>query len=275
MSFAAVLAAGAFPVALEITPPQRDLPAVLVRRARLLGSAASAVNVIQRPGRQASLDASIALQAAGLAPAWHLVTRGRGRAEVARDLARARAAALPQVLCIRGDHHASDPPDGVSLRDAVAMAVEALPGALVGATLNQHVPDRAAVLRNLLPKLRAGARYVQTQPVFELDQLRAAAEAVKDAMPGTAVIAMAMPLLSAAAAEKIAARLGFGLPPAVAARLVGGPEGGWALFDDVLAALVAAPFVDGVAIMTFEVDPPAETGARVCQALRAAGVALP
>ncbi|MCC6382716.1 MAG: methylenetetrahydrofolate reductase [Dehalococcoidia bacterium] len=272
MSFAAVLAAGAFPVALEITPPQKVLPAVLLRRARLLGDAASAVNVIQRPGRQPSLEASIALQAAGVAPTWHLVTRGRSRGEIVSDLQRASAAGLSQVLCIRGDHHAADPPDVISLREAVALAAHALPGALLGATLNQYVADPAAVLRNLLPKLRAGARYVQTQPVFDLEQLRPLAEAVKNATPETAVVAMAMPLLSVDAAEKIAARLCIGAPPAVHG---GGAAGGWAAFDDVLASLVSAPFVDGVAIMTFELDPPAETGARICQALRAAGVSPP
>ncbi|MBE0612003.1 MAG: hypothetical protein IH609_21665, partial [Dehalococcoidia bacterium] len=56
--FAEKLDAGQFAVALEITPPQRDLPKVLLRRARLLGTAAQAINVIQRPGRQSSLDAS-------------------------------------------------------------------------------------------------------------------------------------------------------------------------------------------------------------------------
>ena len=47
------------------------------------------------------------------------------------------------------------------------MAREALPNALIGATLNQYGRDEAAVLRNLLPKLRAGASYVQTQPAFD------------------------------------------------------------------------------------------------------------
>ena len=62
VSFGALLDARRFPVALEITPPQTLLRGVLLRRAGLLGPAASAVNVIQRPGRLSSLDASIALR---------------------------------------------------------------------------------------------------------------------------------------------------------------------------------------------------------------------
>ena len=46
MSFGAALQAGTFPVALEITPPQRPLPGVLLRRARLLGESIGAINVI-------------------------------------------------------------------------------------------------------------------------------------------------------------------------------------------------------------------------------------
>jgi len=86
--FAAKLAAGAFPLALEITPPRKPLAEILLRRARGLGSRADAINVIQRPGRVPSVDASAELLEAGFEPVWHLVDRGRSRA----DLDGARAA---------------------------------------------------------------------------------------------------------------------------------------------------------------------------------------
>lgn len=43
--FARKLDAGEFAVALEITPPQRHMPRVLLRRAGLLGGAAQAINL--------------------------------------------------------------------------------------------------------------------------------------------------------------------------------------------------------------------------------------
>ncbi|MGH2601936.1 MAG: methylenetetrahydrofolate reductase, partial [Dehalococcoidia bacterium] len=76
MSFAARLRAGRFVVALEVTPPQRPRVGVLLRRAGLLGNGAGAINVIQRPDRWSSLEASLALGAAGRDPVWHLVNRG-------------------------------------------------------------------------------------------------------------------------------------------------------------------------------------------------------
>ena len=50
------------------------------------------------------------------------------------------------------------------------MVREASPELRVGVTLNQYA-GRERVLKNLLPKLAAGASFVQTQPVFGLDTL--------------------------------------------------------------------------------------------------------
>ena len=45
----------------------------------------------------------------------------------------------------------------------------------------------------------------------------------------------------------------------------------WDAFRATLEQLVAAPFVAGVAIMTFEGDAPPEAGERILAALRSAG----
>ncbi|MCK9520718.1 MAG: methylenetetrahydrofolate reductase [Dehalococcoidia bacterium] len=270
MSFPERLAAGTFPVALEITPPQAPLPRVLLRRARLLGDAACAINVIQRPNRQTSLEASIELIAAGLHPVWHLVTRGRGRDEIVADLKRAAAGGVRQLLVIRGDHRAADAPGAPTIRETVALAREHIPGAAIGATLNQYVADRAAVLRNLFPKLEAGASYVQTQPVFDLEALRPYGEALRERHPGTAIVAMAMPLLELDAADRIESRLKLALPTSLRSRIEAGPEEAWAAFDELIAALAKSDIVDGLAIMTFEMDPSPEAGTRIVEALRKA-----
>ncbi|MEO8539155.1 MAG: methylenetetrahydrofolate reductase [bacterium] len=272
MRFHERLQARRFAVALEITPPHKPLSKVLLRRARLLDEHIHAVNVIQRPGRQTSLEASLELLATGIEPAWHLVTRGRSRAEIAAELEHARAGGIRQVLCILGDHPADDSPETPSIRDVIAMAHAALPEAYIGATLNQYGRDEAAVLRNLLPKLRAGARYVQTQPAFDASAIERYAAAVRAEFPETRVVAMAMPLLSEEAASRIEERLGIHLPAALREVLATGDEGAaWAAFAATLRQLVASPAIDGVAIMTFEMDATPESGERICQALRDSG----
>lgn len=275
MSFARRLSDGDFPVALEITPPKHALPKVLLRRATLLGDAADAVNVIQRPGRQSSLDASIALRKAGLDPVWHMVTRGRSREAIAADLRIAADAGINQVLCIRGDHHGKDRPDTPTIREAVQMACAALPGALVGATLNQYVSDGEAVLRNLLPKLKAGATVVQTQPVFEPATLQPFVDRMKEADPSARVIAMVVPILSGAAADGLGRRLGIELPGRFCRSAESGPRAAWEVFAEALAACRQCGFVDGVAIMTTEMDPSPETGAQIVHGLRLAGIGVP
>ncbi len=263
MSFAERLAAGAFPVALEITPPQRSLPHVLLRRARLIGDYATAVNVIQRPARQSSLDASIELRQAGIEPAWHLVTRGRSRDELTTDVRRAHKGGIRQVLCIRGDHAGDDLPGAPTIRETIELVGALAPGALIGATVNQYLPDRAAVLRNLFPKLAAGAAYVQTQPIFALGALDSLAVAVKDRSPATAVVAMVMPLPTVAEAERIANRLSLSEVPSTV---------GWDAFDELIASLAASPLVDAMAIMTLDMDPPPEAAAEILDSLTRAGL---
>lgn len=271
MTFSSLLQSGGFPVALEITPPKTSRPPVLLRRASLIGRAASAINVIQRPGRQSSLDASIELLRAGHTPAWHLVTRGRPREDVEREVSRAAAAGIDLVLVLLGDHAVpADAPAGITIRDTIALVRERLPAALVGATANQYAHDQAALFRNLLPKLRAGATYVQGQPVFDVEAFHAMAERVKEQAPATRVIAMAMPLLHAEAADRVSSRLGFPIPEEVRSAVAAGRS--WDVFDDILAALRDDPAVDGVAVMTFETDPGPEIGDRIRQGLRQAGI---
>ena len=274
MRFHECLQTGRFAVALEITPPQKPLAKVLLRRAQLLDDLVQAINVIQRPGRQSSLDASLELLQAGIEPAWHLVTRGRSRNEVAAELERARAGGIRQVLCILGDHPADPADDPVTIREVIEMARDALPGALIGATLNQYGKDEAAVLKNLLPKLGAGAAYVQTQPAFDAVAIERYAGSIHDAFPDTRIIAMAMPILSLDAASKIEERLGIHLPASLREILASEDEdAAWAAFAATLRQLVASPAVDGVAIMTYEMDAGPETAARICEALRRAGAA--
>lgn len=257
-------------VTLEITPPRKRLDDVLLRRARLLGPAADAVNVIQRRDRLSSLDASILLRSSGLEPVCHVVNRGRTRAELASELASAAAAGVGAVLVLRGDHAIADDPDTPKLRELVAMARDALPaGAAVGVTANQYGP-RERVLANLAPKLRAGARFVQTNPVFDFEHFRVFADQIREIEPTVALLPMVMPLPSAATAERIHTRLGLPAPEGLIARIAsGGEPEAWRAFAETVAALVGEVRVAGLAVMTAEMDAPPASAERIAVALQA------
>lgn len=261
---------GSLRVALEITPPRRDRPAVLRRRAALLGSRPDAIHVIQRPDRLPSLDASLQLQREGRRAVWHCANRGRSQDAVRRDVERALEGGVRAVLCIRGESDDRDRSDTPKIREVVALLREADPELRIGVTWNQYAP-RERALRNLGAKLEAGAHFVQTQPVMAPDDVESLAATFRREWPEVPLLPMLMPLASRAEAERMGARLGIPVPDATLAALArGGAQSGWALFETTLRALRATEGVEGVALMTQRADPDRETVERIATALDAA-----
>lgn len=269
MALARLLASPDVFLALEITPPRGQKHDVLVRRAGLLGGAAAAINVIQRPDRQSSLEASRDLRAGGYDPVWHLVARGDDAHDLPAALERAASAGIEDVLCILGDRPGAP---AMKVRDLVAAVRSSLPRASVGATVNQYATGES-VVRNLLGKLDAGASFVETQPVFAVERLEPVVEESKRRYPGVGFVALAMPLDTPAAAARMEARLGFAIPHAYRARIAEGPDAAWEAFTENLVALKESGLVAGIAIMTPEMDPSLATRDRIRSAIAKAGLA--
>jgi hypothetical protein len=149
----------------------------------------------------------------------------------------------------------------------IALAGRALPGALLGATFNQYVAGQDSAFRNLAGKLEAGAVYVQTQPVFDLDAYEAAAIRIRKLAPEARIVPMVMPLVTMEAADRISARLGVAIPEWVRA-----PGDPWLVFEEILTWLRTSGLADAVAVMTYEMDPPPDAGAHITRSLRNAGI---
>lgn len=241
---------GNLEVSLEITPPVSPRPAVLLRRARALGSLPRRVNVIHRTNRWSSLDASITLRQAGLEAVWHVANRGRVASELERDIDRAKLAGLRRVLCVRGEYEECDRLETPKIREVVAMIRRGLPDAHIAVTLDHHQPG-GRVMQNLLPKLEAGANAVQTQVTFELDTLRPFAEKLKADRPGLVITPMLMPTLSVESTRRLAHRLSISFPSDLLAGLArDGPEAGWDHFARLVTAIDQSPLYDGFTVMT-------------------------
>ena len=269
MALKEMLAAEDVFVALEITPPKTPRPEVLLRRASLLAEITTTINVIQRPGRQSSLDASCELRAAGYEPVWHLVARGEDAHDLPAAIERATAAGVDDVLCILGDRPGEA---AMRVRDMVAAVWKGIPGACVGATMNQYAVTESA-MANLYGKIEAGATFVETQPAFGLERLAAVVEPARKRFPDTGFVAMAMPLVTPGAASRMEARLGFAIPESYREQIARGPEAAWRAFAENLGTLRASGLVSGIAIMTPEMDPGPTTAARIRDAVVAAGLA--
>lgn len=185
-----------FIVTVEISPPDSPDPASLLRRAALFDGLVDAINITDGAGancHMSSIAASAVLTAAGYTTVAQVSCRDRNRIALQGDVLGAAALGLRNVLCLtgddvgQGDHPQAKPVfdlDSVNLlhilqgmRDrgeyASGRRLERAPCLFLGATVNPFVPPFVERVANLQRKVDAGARFIQTQFCFDVEQLEA------------------------------------------------------------------------------------------------------
>lgn len=190
-SFERACRSGRFLVTAELSPPDSVEPQDLLRRAAHFRGLVDAVNVTDNAGancHMSSLAASALLVADGFTPVFQSACRDRNRIAAQADLVGAAALGVRNVLCISGDDVGSgDQPqarpvfdlDSVSLlgitsgmRDegtyASGRRLTSRPDFFLGATVNPFARTFEARTVNLMKKIDAGARFIQTQFCFDL-----------------------------------------------------------------------------------------------------------
>lgn len=156
----------------------------------------------------------------GVEPIIQMTCRDRNRLAIQSDLLGAAALGIKNVLCLTGDHQKfGDQPeargvfdlDSIQLIAAVKKMTEGfllsghrmktVPDFLIGAGANPFAEPFEARLLRLEKKIRVGARFIQTQPVFDLALFRRWMEKVRDRdlHRQTTIIAGVMPVKSAKA----------------------------------------------------------------------------
>ena len=183
-----VLASGTFAVTTEVTPPLAASPEPVVEAARTLRGCADACNVTDGPRalvRMSALAASVLLLREGLEPVLQVAARDRNRIAIQADLLGAHALGVRNVLFLRGD----EPSETVAtvyelsteqllqaahrLRSEGKLlggdALEMPPRFFLGATVNPLLAAPEDAVINLRGKVDAGADFLQTQAVFDLD----------------------------------------------------------------------------------------------------------
>ena len=189
-----------FVVTAEVVPPRSADATPLTRQARELVGYADAVNVTDNPtasARMSPLAGVAALSAAGIEPILQMTTRDRNRLAIAADLLGAWALGARNLLCLSGDPiTVGDDPDAAEVRDLSVLELVRLAanlrtehrlpsGAEVDPAPRYYVGVADSPLARgydagrLEAKLDAGARFVQTQIVFDVDALGEWADAVR------------------------------------------------------------------------------------------------
>jgi methylenetetrahydrofolate reductase (NADPH) len=185
----------------------------------------TAVNVADNPHGPvvSSLAGSVILRNAGVEPVYQIVTRDRNRIAIQSDLLGAACLGIRNVLCLSGHHQAlTASPDSSNVYDIdsiqLIVAVKQmrdqgilLDGTkiegdfpmLIGAVANPFMKPMELNMIRLIKKVEAGAEFIQTQAIFDVEGFKEWIEAAQKEgiTEKTAIIAGVLPFRSAVEAE--------------------------------------------------------------------------
>ena len=203
--------------------------------------------------------AAVALEQ-GLEPIVHVGCRDRNRLALQSDLLGGRLLGVRNVLCLRGDEiEVSDQPEARAVRDldVVDLIGLAADDFCVVAACDPGVEmsdDHAARLRT---KIAAGARLLETQPVFDPDGFARWLRELRDAGINVPVLVDVSVVTTPAEAELLDRIPYVAAPPDLPARLGRDPGAGIALAAELVAGLVELDGVAGCHLSLIGGDPAA------------------
>jgi 5,10-methylenetetrahydrofolate reductase len=267
------IAAGEFVVTAELGPPKSADAAVVRDKAKALVGSVHAANVTDNQtavARMTPLACSVFMLETGLEPVMQLVCRDRNRLALQSDLLGAWALGVRNIMILGGDPpHVGNHPDAKPVfdLDTVALMKAArdmrdartvvngeqikgeAPAYVIGGAESpfgdQSKGDRLAA------KVDAGANFVQTQPVFDVDAFAEWMGWIRDKglLERCAVIAGITPPKTLKMAETLARIPGMSIPDSVYSRLSAAGESGAreAGIEIAIEAIHAVREIDGVA----------------------------
>jgi methylenetetrahydrofolate reductase (NADH) len=224
---AELLENGEFVITAECLPPAGTGISLIEEAAKALVDKVSAVFVPDNPNGTVlcSLAASAELARIGLEPICHISTRDRNRIALQSDLLGASCLGIRNVLCLSGQHQTlGTSPESSNVYDIDSTQllacvrqmreegillngtkIEGEFSMLAGATANPLLRPLELNMFQLSKKISAGAAFIQTRPVFDLEAFGEWMKAVQAAgLPDkAAILAGVLPLGSAAEAEEL------------------------------------------------------------------------
>ena len=204
-----VLAAGHFAVTAELGPPMSGDAGVVRKKLEILRGQADAINITDCQTavvRLSSIASAAILVQAGVEPVMQMTTRDRNRIAIQADVLGAVALGIKNCLCIAGDHQSFGAAgklkghpgarnvydvDSIQLLDILKRMrdegvqeggdpVDVPPKLFIGAAWTpMGDPIDFRVLR-LAKKAAAGADFIQTQGIYDVEQFAASMKKVCD-----------------------------------------------------------------------------------------------
>ena len=188
-----VLESGGFAVTAECGPPKGADPDAIMKKAELLEGKVDAVNVTDNQTaivRMSSLATCSLLLKAGIDPVFQMVVRDRNRIALQSDILGAAAIGINNVLCLSGDHQSfGNQPQAMGVFDLDSVQflnvvknmrdngkilggdeLTKSPDMFIGAAANPFADPLEFRVVRLAKKIAAGADFIQTQCVYNLDK---------------------------------------------------------------------------------------------------------
>jgi methylenetetrahydrofolate reductase (NADPH) len=205
----------------EIGPPQSCDGDVIRNKSRHFKGFVDAVNITDNQkavARLSSIASAKILLEEGIEPIIQMTCRDRNRLAMQSDLMGAAALGIQNVLCLTGDHQKfGDNPEAKGVFDLDSIQLIATVASmnagvllsgyemkkatafLIGAAANPFAQPFEMRLIRLQKKVQAGAHFIQTQPVFDLEIFARWMERIVDMglHEKTAILAGVLPVKSA------------------------------------------------------------------------------
>jgi len=278
-----VLENGQFAVTAECGPPKGSDAESVLKKAEFLKDKVDAVNVTDNQTaivRMSSLAACSLLKTGGFDPVLQMVVRDRNRIALQSDILGASALGIRNVLCLSGDHQIfGNQPQAMGVFDLDSIqfvqtvktmrdngtilggdVLNMSPDLFIGAAANPFAdPFEFRVVR-LSKKIRAGADFIQTQCIYNLERFEKWIHMARDMglTERTSIIGGVTPLKSTGMANYMKNKVsGMDIPDKLIKRMKGVSkdkqrEEGIRISVETIERLKEIPGVKGVHIMAIE-----------------------
>ncbi len=189
-----VLTAGKFGVTAELGPPQNANPEAIKKKAQHCLGNVEGANITDNQTaivRMSSIAAAAIAISCGVEPVVQMVCRDRNRIAMQSDILGAAALGVKNLLCLSGDHQKfGNHPQAANVFDIDSVQLIAMvkkmrddkqficgdpikehePRLFIGAVENPFADPFEYRVARLAKKINAGADFIQTQCVFDLDK---------------------------------------------------------------------------------------------------------
>jgi methylenetetrahydrofolate reductase (NADPH) len=278
-----VLAAGHLAVTSECGPPRGAAPEKIREKAEMLRGYVDAINVTDNQTavvRMSSFAACLIIKQIGLNPILQMVTRDRNRLAMQSDIIGAYSHGINTMLCLSGDHPCfGDHPMAANVYDLDSIQFIQMvrkmrdegrfqggdeilnpPKMFIGAAANPFADPFELRVARLAKKVNAGADFVQTQCIYDLERFEKWMEGVRDRglHERISILAGVTPLKSAGMAKYMKNKVpGMIVPEELIKRMSGvpkerQPEEGLNICVETIQRLKEVKGVRGFHIMAIE-----------------------